>query len=47
MKENSYEFELKANKINKFQNFFLLENLKQKLSQTTQIFLIHITESKL
>ena len=26
---------------------FLLENLKQKLNQTTQIFLIHITESKL
>jgi hypothetical protein len=87
MKENSYEFELKAaktppqetmksrntdllltshsdplpklenNDISKqnqpttklinFRIFFLLENLKQKLNQTTQIFLIHITESKL
>jgi hypothetical protein len=87
MKENSYEFELKAaktppqetmksrntdllltshsdplpklenNDISKqnqpttklinFRIFFLLENLKQKLNQTTQIFLIHITERKL
>ena len=85
MKENSYEFEIKAAKTpqetmksrntdllltwhsdplpklenndiskqnqptKKLINFriFLLENLKQKLSQTTQIFLIHITESKL
>jgi hypothetical protein len=86
MKENSYEFELKAaktplqetmksrntdllltshndplpklenNDISKqnqpttklinFKKKFLLENLKQKLNQTTQIFLIQITESK-
>ena len=30
MKENSYEFELKANKINKFQNFFFIGKSKAK-----------------